>query len=165
MLTDYLNCYKLTNKTSIPLQRREKFSRTLRLSNFLCNQSFGVLKHQCLIISKRKKLFLNFKNAFRKQLILLYQFSGVYTELLRMSGVASPEFCFYENINFFSGFLLFHSFTNISISALLFKKKRIIYYLMIVLSTLQARFGLQQFVIIHCMFVIIHCMLNCLKIS
>ena len=36
MLTNYFSCYKL-NKTSTPFPRREKFSQTERLSNFLCN--------------------------------------------------------------------------------------------------------------------------------
>ena len=60
MLTDYFSCYKLNNKSTAFLEENDCQKTTLRLSNFLCNQSFGVFKHWCLLISKRKKYFLIF---------------------------------------------------------------------------------------------------------
>ena len=96
MLTDSISCYKL-NKTSTPIPSREQFSRTERLSNFLCNQSFVVLKHWCLLISKRKKsyIFKFFTHAFRKQLALIIlgqRLHSINTYVACSTSLRGPDF-------------------------------------------------------------------------
>ena len=79
MLTNYFSCYKL-NKTPTPLRRREKFSQTERLSNFLGNQRFWVLKHWCLLISKRKKVYFKFFYTCIPEIISAYHTGSAFTQ-------------------------------------------------------------------------------------
>ena len=54
LLTDYFSRYKL-NKTSTPFHEEKNSPKLRDCQFFSCNQSFGVFKHWCSLISERKK--------------------------------------------------------------------------------------------------------------
>ena len=67
MLTNYFSCYKLNKTSTHPPFQEEKNSPKLKDCQIFYVISFGVLKHWCLLISKRKKVIF---------LIFLHMHSG-----------------------------------------------------------------------------------------
>ena len=78
MLTDYFSCYKLNNKSTPPLLRREKITETKRLSNFFCKAKVFIFtglrtrRPYFSVLAKKKKRY-TFSGIFLTEQVLCFR--------------------------------------------------------------------------------------------